>query len=128
MFTLSSVPGLKQFLIATIDNYTRPLRLAFDFIDLYTDFGISAHPHYFLPERGEDIDEIRLACKANRHYVWLITQRATKPSERCVGESLAALLLRHLIDKHVRSRFVGASDGTVPIDRPADDWQKVQFT
>src|SRR4029077_5619503 len=103
MLALYSVVGLKQFLIATIDNYAHPLRLTCDFINLYTDLGISAHPHNFFPERGEDIDEITLACKANRHYVWLITQRAPKPSERCVCQGLPALLLRHFIHQHGRS-------------------------
>ena len=83
-----------------------PLRLSSDFINLYTDLGISTHPHNFFSERGDDIDEVTLACKANWHYVWLITQRAPKPSERCVCESLAALLLRHFIHQHGRSRLV----------------------
>ena len=91
MLTLCGVLEFRQLLIATTDNHAHPLRLICDFINLYTDLRISSHPLNLLPERGEDIDAIRLICKANRHDVWLIIQRAHKPSEPGTFQKVVAL-------------------------------------
>ena len=79
-----------QFLVAAVGQNAHPLRRAGDFVNLETNLGIGAHPFDLLSERGKDIEVTRFVRQVDRHYIGLIIERTSQPTDCGARQNVAS--------------------------------------